>query len=130
MPDIVFTPNLHSSGPLFDGRLEHAAEAAADDIEREVAEQANRLIHRRLHEVLKHPTGYYESHVRAEMAGERWKVSDNGVIYGPWLEGTGERNRTTRFKGYATFRRVKAIVNRQAPEIARRVVERHLRRFR
>ena len=27
------------------------------------------------------------------------------AVYGPWLEGTSSRNQTTRFKGYAAFRR-------------------------
>jgi hypothetical protein len=45
-------------------------------------------------------------------------VQDGGVIYGPWLEGVGSRNRTTRFKGYFTFRRTTAQLNVRATPIA------------
>jgi hypothetical protein len=30
-----------------------------------------------------------------------------GEVWWPWLEGVSERNRTTRFKGYHTFRRTR-----------------------
>ena len=55
-------------------------------------------------------TGHYRRNVsgRVETAfGEvKGVLTDGGVIYGPWLEGTSSRNMTTRFKGYASFRKV------------------------
>jgi len=59
---------------------------------------------------------------QARRDGAHWKISDNGVIYGPWLEGVGSRNATTRFKGYANYRRnvqqIQAFMNaRTAQEI-------------
>ncbi len=47
-------------------------------------------------------------------------VDDGGVIYGPWLEGTSNRNKTTRFKGYAAFRKTRDFVRAKIiPEQAR-----------
>jgi len=56
--------------------------------------------------VLQHPTGYYESRVVADYRSRPPSVHDSRVVYGPWLEGIGSRNATTRFKGYHTFRLV------------------------
>lgn len=78
----------------------------------------------------KHPTGYYQSRVIKEKRPHAWAVTDKGVIYGPWLEGVGRRNRTTRFKGYASFRRGMQQVSRQVPRIAGPVVDRGLDRLR
>jgi hypothetical protein len=35
----------------------------------------------------------------------------------PWIEGIGSRNRTTRFKGYHTFRMTGQTLRRQLPQI-------------
>jgi hypothetical protein len=43
-------------------------------------------------QVLQHPTGYYQSKITVERAGTGYRVTDQGVVYGPWLEGTGSRN--------------------------------------
>ena len=52
-------------------------------------------------------------------------VHDRRIIYGPWLEGVGSRNATTRFKGYSSFRRAFQELERQAP----RLVEQDVRRL-
>lgn len=61
--------------------------------------------------VLQNPTGYYRSHIAAASrfnaaATFDVVVHDSGVIYGPWLAGTGSRNYpVTRFRGYAHWRK-------------------------
>lgn len=111
-----------TSGPLFDGMAARILDGMDADIERQVAAAGVDAVRARLGEVLKHPTGYYESHITATPTGhEDVDVTDRGVIYGPWLEGTGSRNRTTRFKGYATFRRVAQRLDERAQGIAERV---------
>jgi hypothetical protein len=81
-----------------------------------------------LHDVLQHPTGYYESRVQATQETEfRWRVNDGGVVYGPWLEGVGSRNYpATRFRGYRSFeivrnrmaQRSRAIIDAEVARIA------------
>lgn len=129
MPDFTMRANVHQRGPLFDGRAEHALRAFPDEVEKELAQEANRRVHKELHRVLKHPTGYYESRVRAEPFASRWRVHDSRVVYGPWLEGTGSRNRTTRFKGYHHWRKVKALMERDAPRLVREMLPRLMRRL-
>ncbi len=96
--------------PIVDALLAGAIAEVADYTKHEVLMQ--------LDHVLQHPTGYYESRIKAEPDGGayRWRVHDDMVIYGPWLEGVGSRNfPVTRFKGYHTFRIVR---NRMAQKSA------------
>lgn len=111
-------------GPWFDGRAGRIIRDFADAAEREIADEGEDMVHARLHRVLRHPTGYYESHVRVRRSGTLHEVTDGDVVYGPWLEGVGSRNRTTRFKGYATFRRVGNALERKADNIAERLLKR------
>lgn len=125
MPGIEFSAKTIRTGPMFDGRTARAMHTYADQVGYKVATYAEDQIHQRLGQVLQHPTGYYESRISVERAGSGYRVTDGDVIYGPWLEGTGSRNQTTRFKGYATFRRTKAIVDRKAPGIASELLARY-----
>lgn len=67
--------------------------------------------------------GHYRRNLHTVVENLRGVISDGGVIYGPWLEGTGTRNDTTRFKGYSSFRRVGQELEKQVPTVARRNVE-------
>lgn len=113
-----------ATGPLFDGRAERAVQEFVDDARDEIGAHAEDLVLARLGTVLQHPTGYYESQVRARNGGaDRVVVSDGGVVYGPWLAGVGSRNfPATRFKGYDHWRQAKQAIERDAPEIADRLL--------
>jgi hypothetical protein len=74
--------------------------------------------------VFKHPTGYYESRTVADVSSEPFKVWDSNVVYGPWLEGTGRRNQTTRFKGYHSFRKATQTIQRDVPRVVAPVLAR------
>lgn len=108
---------VHTSGPLFDGRVERGIAVGLEDGLDDVAQRGVDLVRFRLHGVLRAPTGHYESRIQVERAGSDRAVTDGGIIYGPWLEGVSERNHTTRFKGYATFRRTTGELDRQAGPI-------------
>jgi hypothetical protein len=107
------------SGPLFDGRAQAALFQGIDAIEDRVAQEGYDRVQQRLGQVLKHPTGYYESRIVVDRSStDRTIVGDN-VIYGPWLEGVGSRNYPkTRFKGYATFRYVTQQLDADAETLA------------
>ena len=70
-------------------------------------------------------TGHYRRSLDAKAQMLTGYIYDGDVIYGPWLEGTGRRNKTTRFKGYGSFRRTRDWLNKQAP----RVLAEHGRRL-
>ncbi len=57
-------------------------------------------------------------------------VDDGNMIYGPWLAGTGSRNKRSRFKGYAHWRRARQLLERRVPEVARKLMPRVLGRLR
>lgn len=125
MPGIDFDARMIRRGPMFDGKTAAAMHTYSDQVGYKVATFAEDQIQQRLGQVLQHPTGYYQSKVTVERAGSGYRVTDQGVIYGPWLEGTGSRNQTTSFKGYQTFRRTKALVDQKAPGIARELLARY-----
>lgn len=120
---------VKTSGPLFDGRADQVVDDMLDQVEQAIAQRLVDVIQNDLAHVLKHPTGYYRSHVHADRAGGDWQVDDDRVVYGPWLEGTSSRNRTTRFRGYATFRRAAQQLERRAGEIAEPIVDRAVERL-
>ena len=117
------------SGPLFDGRALVAFEAFPLAATAAVGDAAYVDLRRTLGQVLRNPTGFYESRVQFNMAGGDGFVHDSNVIYGSWLEGTGSRNATTRFKGYHSFRKVTQRIDARSVEIAQRVLDGYLVRM-
>ncbi len=94
-------------GPWFDDAVfATALDRFSHDATADVADEGRRMVRTNLSRVLRHPTGYYESHIEWHRDGGDAVISDDYVIYGPWLEGVGSRNSpVTRFPGYFTFRR-------------------------
>lgn len=105
-------------GPLFDGRAAAAVEAFLNAAKDDIAQEGVNLVQRRLGQVLKNPTGFYESRITTERRSDDRAVTDSGVVYGPWLEGVGSRNQSSRFKGYRTFRETTQELQAAAPDIA------------
>ena len=54
-------------------------------------------------------------------------IWDSGVVYGPWLEGVGSRNETSRFKGYRMFRKANNALRIAAPRLLQKHVKRAVR---
>lgn len=106
---------VNTAGPVFTGQASALVTRYTQAGVQELADWAEGEVHRVLGQVLRHPTGYYESRVTVNrVSGDSVAISDGGVVYGPWLEGVSSRNQTTRFKGYATFRRVAERVEKRA----------------
>lgn len=117
-------------GPLFNGKLLNALDQAIDEAEENIAtEGANHLKGDLGVPPFKSPTGWYASHITQKRLGSRWVIWDTGVIYGPWLAGTGSRNYpVTRFRGYRHWQRLIAYVNRIAKPETEKVVARAIAR--
>lgn len=116
------------SGPLWDGRLQRAIEQAIPEAEKEIADHGVTLVREELGKVFKRQTGHYVGQIQVDRTvGTR--VTDGGIVYGPWLAGTSGRNRSTRFKGYAHWRRATQRLRAEAHDIAQRVIDEHLRRL-
>ncbi len=122
--------DVRMSGPLFDGRARIAASEYVQQLKQDVTDEGVELVQGQLDVVLRNPTGHYRSRIQTDRSKRDWRVWDRREVYGPWLEGTGERNKTTRFKGYATFRLMTQALDRQVLPIAKRTLPRFLRRMR
>lgn len=119
-----------TTGPLFDGSADRILTDFTEDAASTVGDEGVEMVRRRLASVLKHPTGNYSSHINAVNHGTLSEVNDDDVIYGPWLEGTGSRNASSRFKGYSTFRKVRQELEAKAGDIAEReVLPQYMRRL-
>jgi hypothetical protein len=114
-----------AAGPLFDGRAQTAVARYVDDARDTIAARGEELVLAELGMVLRHPTGYYEGEITTDrVAADTDRVSDGGVVYGPWLEGTGSRNApVTRFSGYGHWRRTKETLADEAPGIAAQLLQ-------
>jgi hypothetical protein len=122
--------SIDKRGPLFDGRAEKAVADACDDIEKTVSTIGASMVRSELQAVLRTQTPYYRLRVVARPDAPGWKVTDQGVIYGFWLEGIGSRNApVTRFKGYHTFKRITAVLQGRAKIIADGVIARFVGRM-
>lgn len=116
-------------GALFDHRGPRIFSEFAEDLEEEGAEWALDHIKGTFHTHFKHPTGYYESNVHIHNTAfgtEIWDGGYAGPVYGPWLEGVGSRNNTTRFKGYHAFRKAATALEARIESIGERLLHRNV----
>ncbi len=90
-----------------------------EDAEVTIADHGVNMVKAQLDLSLKTQTPYYKTRIVTDRSVTDISITDSGVIYGPWLEGVGSRNATTRFKGYHTFR----IVGQQLDSMAVRIAE-------
>lgn len=128
MPSFDIMIGMKASGKIFLPVPRHAAIGRLImAIKEEVADYGVFLVLMRLGQVLKEPTGYYESRIKKERQQDNWMVTDSGVVYGPWLEGTGSRNQISRFKGYRTFQMTKRELDQKKVSIAAPIVDRFVR---
>jgi hypothetical protein len=114
------------SGPFFDGRDHAVLDAMCEDIARTVANEGAIIMDAYLETVIRHPSDppFYQQHVGVSPGATLLDrdIDDGGIVYGPWLNGTGSRNRTTRFKGYSHFRITTQRLEANASRIAQHVV--------
>jgi hypothetical protein len=109
------TVNVH--GPIFDGHAEADVQEYLGDAVYHVGSQGLANWHQFLDQSIRHPTPYYETQAHLTRAATTVVVDDRGIVYGPWLEGVGSRNETTRFKGYFALRRAVQRLHGEIPQI-------------
>jgi len=75
-------------------------------------------------------TGNYRRRINTSTRGLHGKISDGGVEYGPWLEGTSRRNQSTKFKGYHSFRKTTQFMNRKrVPWLVNREIDKMVKKL-
>lgn len=127
MPAFRVNMTVEQKGAVFNAaKTQAAARRMVIDINDALAVEGANRVRARLKQVLRNPTGFYESKIEVERRTTYRGVTDSGVIYGGWLEGVSSRNRTTRFKGYRTFREVRQSLDRDKRKIAAPAVRRYV----
>ena len=123
-------------GPVFDNASAKVQEAIGDIIQDGVEAGEKRL-----DETLRpRPAGVYLSdggsagNYRRLVQGKvvnnlNALITDGGCLYGPWLEGVSSRNATTRFKGYASFRKTAQWLQKEIEGIANKTLKRLMGRL-
>lgn len=106
-------------GPMFDGRAELRVALFLNEAIDLVAAAADAAVDQNLAASIRNPSSppFYQSQINVAHRGLDRVVNDNMVIYGPWLEGVGSRNSTTRFKGYFSFRRARQETEAMVPAL-------------
>jgi hypothetical protein len=75
-------------------------------------------------------TGNYRRHITSTKKHLSGFVWDGNVMYGPWLEGVGSRNKTSRFKGHFHFRKTQQqIIRKDGPKAAKRFTHKLIKRL-
>lgn len=100
------TFSTSTTGKLLDPGADDIIDRALNTATREATEAVEGALQGILRTVLVNPTGYYQRNIAIQRRQDYMHVvTDEGVVYGGWLEGTSSRNRSSRFKGYSAFRR-------------------------
>ena len=72
-------------------------------------------------------TGNYRRNVQGMVRELKGLITDGGMVYGPWLE-SGRAG--TRFRGYASFRKVGDWLNTKAKDVLQNHVTKAVRQLR
>lgn len=121
---------VDATGPMFDARGPNATRDYTQAAVDEVAQKGKDQVDRTLIQVIRNPTPIYQTRIQIERAGTDRIINDGGIVYGPWLEGVGSKNKTTRFKGYFTFRQTKQWLDKRTPQIIKTVLGQYIGRLR
>lgn len=128
MPQFRMNISVQQKGTIFSSAgSKAAARRMVIEINEALAQEGVDRVRRRLGQVLQNPSGYYESKIQVEKRSIYRGFSDGGVVYGGWLEGLSSRNKTTRFKGYQTFRIIKQELEREKINLAEPYVTKFVR---
>ena len=143
--------DVRLSGPLFNGQAQAAAAKAVRAIQDKLAAEGRKMAAAALSGSIRVPhTGRavgdititdtsmvvetasgHKTYTMPVTVNEGETVVTSGLAsYGPWLEGTGSRNQTTRFKGYFSFRLATQELDDQAEGIADETLQPYLEEMR
>lgn len=125
MPRFRLNVTIKHKGALLNSAASQAAaKRVVVNLNDNLAQVAYDRVQTRLQRVLRNPTGFYQSRIQVERRDTYRGVWDQNVAYGGWLEGVDSRNRTTRFKGYNTFRLVAQSMRQDKEKLAQPAVDR------
>ncbi|UVS81843.1 hypothetical protein [Actinokineospora sp. UTMC 2448] len=116
----MFTATANVTGPMFDSRGVQVVEDYTAAVELAVADDAAQRWRAGLRGRVRSGTGYYVDHITVDLTTGDPAVTDGGVVYGPWLEGVGDRNASTGWPGYGQRRQAAQQSEARAVDIGER----------
>lgn len=134
---LTFSFDVHAKGPVFNGTwyliLSQYRYALTSVLGQEAVNRIRNYLPT-VYEYLTNPAslhgtkhffpGLYQSDIHTDrQTTDINLVHDTPVVYGPWLEGVGSRNETTRFKGHHAFRLIAQQLELEASAIADRTIQ-------
>ena len=72
-------------------------------------------------------TGHYRRSISGQFLGQIARITDSGVIYGPWLEGESSRNSASGFRGYFQFRLTTEYLRTKVPVVTAILKKKYVR---
>ena len=109
-------PEKH--GPFFDSDVDLIIDKANKEASEDIADALLNRWREVLEGRMRDSHGRYISSLTKSRDGEFWHVHDGiEYEYGPWLEGKGSRNRTTRFGGYNSLEDATVDIQGEAGDI-------------
>lgn len=141
---------VRATGPLFDGRADAALREGVEHVRHEVSARGQKLVTAAFMAAIRENHGHAISRITTTSRtalytsrGDNGKTysmpilvgQDEDIVttdlatYGPWLEGTGSRNFTTRFKGYHGYRRSAQELNMIADIVAEDAIRPYVARM-
>lgn len=116
-------------GPIADGTAGDILHEWLNDAKRHIADYAVRQLRATAMDKTGRATGHYQQEIKTDLLGYGDLLIRDPVVYGPWLEGTSQRNRSTRFKGYHLWRNARDVTQREAGRIAEELLPPYLERM-
>lgn len=144
---MTMTEYAHCSGPMFDGRADAAMHRGLEAVRERVAAEGVTLTRAAFLGAIRDNHGRFlasitttgHSVVYSSESGRHSYsmpvtvdavediVTTDLATYGPWLEGVGSRNHSTRFKGYHGFRRAGQALDRVAGRLGDEAIHPYVR---
>ncbi len=120
------------AGPLSDGRAGQALQDWASATARALGDEGADMLRAFPMNKTGRARGGFQANLRVLQQGPEARIpapAIRGVTWGPWLEGVTRRNESTGFRGYHLFRKTRQELQRRAPEIGQRELDKILPRI-
>lgn len=114
------------TGPISDGRADKALQDWAENTAKALGDEGVKLLRDFPMNKSKRAKGGFQANLQVIQDGPTARIPApmiEGVTWGPWLEGTSQRNSSTRFRGYHLFRKTKQELQRRAPDIGQQELD-------
>lgn len=120
------TVDADVKGPLADGTADQALQEWARNTAKAIADEGADMLRQFPMDKTGRARGGFQANIHVLQNGPEARIPApmiRGVTWGPWLEGTSSRNESTRFKGYHLFRKTRQALQKLAPEIGQRELD-------